>query len=695
MAKGSVKQKQSVRTRTKPAAPAGAAVSGAEPYRPKMSAAQKRSAVEAQLGERVKLADYRKTVTALKPAQRDQLIGQATEMLDQVYAHLPLKRALHANDPIQSLRLLRLRHASLSEREFQSALMEIFLGLRDLHTNYILPTVYAQKYAFLPFRVEEFYELGGVLKEGTDPRLPKYIVSWVSPVNTVATLKERMVVTHWNGSPIALAVARNGNREAGSNADARRAQGVEALTLRWLGMSLPPDEDWVNLTYTDGAKTYEARFDWEVIDSPDRAALLAGWDTGARIGRKLGLDLKRLLLDRARKLIFDPQAVLVEKDAKKHLAKAGAAVPAPRADASVFPSVFPWFGEVTTPSGKFGYIRLKSFDPEVENSDIVDKVTAEFVRILKTLPQTGLILDVRGNGGGYIEIGEQILQTLTPWQITPEPFQFLATPLTLKIVSDTKNSLGDWKDTVVQGLESGASFSQGFPLSDPDKCNAIGQIYQGPVVLVTDALCYSTTDIFSAGFQDHQIGTVLGCHSSTGAGGANVWEYYKELKPATASISPKPFDGLPGGADMRVAIRRSTRVGSRSGIPVEDYGVTSDVRYLMTKADVVGNNNDLKAAAAKILKGLPTQTLGLKPDPSDPLRKFLVDCSNIDRIDLFVNDRPALSQEVSRKQAGLPVVLPFAAAAGSVVAAKGYREEVFQGDRQEVLVVSTRLTAGS
>ena len=111
------------------------------------------------------------------------------------------------------------------------------------------------------------------------------------------------------------------------------------------------------------------------------------------------------------------------------------------------------------------------------------------------------------------------------------------------------------------------------------------RIYQGPVVLVTDALCYSTTDIFSAGFQDHQIGMVLGCHSSTGAGGANVWDF-NDLR--SLAIKPKnPFVALPQGADMRVAARRSTRVGSRSGTPVEDYGVSSDVRYYLTKADVV------------------------------------------------------------------------------------------------------------
>jgi len=173
-----------------------AAVTGAAPYQPKMSATAARSAVATTIGQRVELAKYRSTVTPLTMEERDLLIEQAAAMLEQIYAHLPLKRSLHANDPIQLLRLLRLRHAGLDERAFQSALMEIFLGLRDLHTNYILPAVYAQKFAFLPFRIEEFYEPGGVLAARV-PQLRKYVVSWVSPVNTVGTLKEGMVVTHW------------------------------------------------------------------------------------------------------------------------------------------------------------------------------------------------------------------------------------------------------------------------------------------------------------------------------------------------------------------------------------------------------------------------------------------------------------------------------------------------------------------
>jgi len=41
-------------------------------------------------------------------------------------------------------------------------------------------------------------------------------------------------------------------------------------------------------------------------------------------------------------------------------------------------------------------------------------------------------------------------------------------------------------------------------------------------VLIVDAQSYSATDIFAVGFQDHDIGDVLGCAAQTGAGGATV-----------------------------------------------------------------------------------------------------------------------------------------------------------------------------
>jgi len=42
-----------------------------------------------------------------------------------------------------------------------------------------------------------------------------------------------------------------------------------------------------------------------------------------------------------------------------------------------------------------------------------------------------------------------------------------------------------------------------------------------PVVLVTDALCYSATGYFAVGFQDPQIGKICGVNANTGARAIN------------------------------------------------------------------------------------------------------------------------------------------------------------------------------
>ncbi|HEX5293133.1 MAG TPA: hypothetical protein VFX25_30030, partial [Streptosporangiaceae bacterium] len=76
-------------------------------------------------------------------------------------------------------------------------------------------------------------------------------------------------MTHWTGSPIALAVARNAELEAGSNPAARMARGLKNMTLRDAAMSPPPDEDWVDLRYSGNGSIFETRIPWRVFDSID------------------------------------------------------------------------------------------------------------------------------------------------------------------------------------------------------------------------------------------------------------------------------------------------------------------------------------------------------------------------------------------------------------------------------------------
>src|SRR4051794_30738815 len=65
----------------------------------------------------------------LTDAQRQLVLDQAEALIEELYVHLPLKRAMHAVDPLQALRLVRHRLAELTETEFHVALQRIFLGL--------------------------------------------------------------------------------------------------------------------------------------------------------------------------------------------------------------------------------------------------------------------------------------------------------------------------------------------------------------------------------------------------------------------------------------------------------------------------------------------------------------------------------------------------------------------------------------
>jgi len=596
------------------------------------------------IGASQTLREFLATVGQLTPGNRQSIVDQALAMIEQVYVHLPMKKAMHAVDPVQSLKLLRLRLGVVSERQFHNEMIAVFTSLRDLHTNYILPEPFQSRVAVLPFQIEQFYEGGE----------RKYVVTQVAPFVNDPHFKPGVVPTYWNGVPIDLAVERNANREAGSNPAAHHMQGLASMTNRWMGMSLPPDDEWVDLRYTDGGKEYSTRFDWLVIVPQPSASGVDPMKATGAVGGLLGIDVRTEIRRRVLKLLFSPQAVAAEKQmagvisellaagaSLAGMATAAAAAGADMESCSVMPDVFSKFCAVRTPHGTFGYVRINTFNAYPE------PFVQEFLRIVATLPQNGLIIDVRGNGGGIVAAGETLLQVLTPRAIEPEPFSFICSPLTQRMTSSDP-SLAAWKDSVEQSTETGATFSQGFPLTPPVACNAIGQKYQGPVVLVTNSLCYSTTDMFSAGFQDHEIGKVLGVDDSTGAGGANVWTHDFLINSLPGPNSP--FRPLPGGASFRVAIRRSTRVGTHSGTPVEDLGVAPDEIHWMTKNDVLNGNVDLINHAASLLAGMPTYTLSAAVSPGGssaaPI-SIKATTKNLDRLDVFINQRPRLTIDVT------------------------------------------------
>lgn len=459
-------------------------------------------------------------------ASRDEkrlLAHQLEVLLDKFYVHLPLKERVLGVRPVQQARLLQ-EHLERypDDTSFLRALLRLSSGLRDFHTRLHLPEPWARLEAFLPLRLQEYFDESGVAH---------YLVQALAPeVEPGGDFVQGVEVTHWNGEPIAHALQRLGRTLAGANHPARRRRALEALTWRCLKFDLPPDEDFVRVAYLGKKGPGDLELPW----------LVREWG-GASL-------LPESLSSRT----------------------------------------------VETPSGTFGYLRIAHF--WVRD---VEGFVREVERLVQLLPETGLLLDVRGNQGGSILASERLLQLFTPGRIEPVPFSFRCTDFTRKL-SESSEAWAPWRASLRQGLATGEPFSQGFPLTPVEQANGFGQRYSGPVLLLCDALSYSATDLFIAGFKDHHIGKILGVDARTGAGGSSLY-WHQQLVRDWAHEPDSPLKPLPCGVAMHVALLRSTRVGLKRGRPVEGLGVESDFSYRYTRDDVLHGDVDLLKRAGQLL----------------------------------------------------------------------------------------------
>ena len=597
------------------------------------------------------LTDFLRSTGELTLNDRRTIVGQAILLLQENYVHLPLKRAMHAVDPIQRLRLLTRRLDQQDETTmdpelaFHAEVSEIFNSLRDLHTVYRLPVPFSSRLAWLPFLVEECFE--------GEPARSRYLVTKVIADAGPADFVPGVEITHWNGMAMEQAVARNGDRQAGSNSDARHARGLNSLTMRPLARSLPPDEEWVTVRYiplagprADDGQPIAAEYTqpWLVFQ-PGQTGRFDPGDLVAE-ATVVGLDDHTDDIQHTRKILFAPKVAVAEELSEGQVVPEHVAQELAGGDdvlASRLPGVLQARKIQASGAGprdpEYGYVRIYTF-----NVGEAFTFVNEFVRLVEALPANGLILDVRGNGGGLIYAAEELLQILSPQIIEPERAQFSTTPLNLAICRNHAVStqlagleLAPWIDSIGEAVQTGASYSRGFPITPEDECNAIGQRYFGPTVLITDPLCYSATDMFAAGFQDHRIGTIIGVGGATGAGGANVWTHgllSRLMTPDNVDPGPSPYRTLPRGSDMRVAARRTTRVGARQGDVLEDLGVKPDIRYHMTRRDVLEGNRDLLDLAIAELatrESHPT-SISVQPRPGR-LPLIVVHATRVTRID--------------------------------------------------------------
>ena len=566
----------------------------------------------------------------LSREERLRIVEQALVLMEMNYVHLPMKRAIHAIDPIQQLKLLRFHLAEWnadleSTIDFHRRMLSIFGSTRDLHTLYLLPEPFRDCTAYLPFLIEQCFDRGAERFIVTRTAVGDEDALCHSEEGREARFERGVEVLAWNGVPIVRAIEINGESQAGSNPDARFARGLDNLTIRPLNSTLPPDEMWVDILFrAKNGVIASHRSYWLVHKTSDTVESSTSYSK-----KRTALDVKRTRILEVKRDLY------------------------PRADSATLGSIKDvlYALKKTVHGQTFGYIRIFSFD--VEDAWRFRRAFANLIT-KDGFPQDGLVLDVRGNPGGNIRAAESLLQLLTPNTIEPESFEFLNTPLNFQICKSAPDDwdLKRWVPSIGDSVLTGATYSAGFPLTLGALCNGVGQVYYGPVVLITDALSYSATDIFAAGFQDNDVGPVLGTGGNTGAGGANFWSL-DDLLRAQKKDPASPFKKLPKGAEIIVAMRRSIRVGLRAGSPLEEFGVLPDVLHFMTKRDLLSDNVDLLSRAARLIQQRPSFQLSVNPVSGEGASRMVVSAASkvptskagrgIARVDIYVNGRPVRS----------------------------------------------------
>lgn len=577
-------------------------------------------------------------VGALTWGQRLDILDAWTQVLDGLYAHLPLKRALYGFDPIRAIAHLRYQVPNLDDLQFHRELTSLINRLRDAHTQYSGPQTLADAVATLPFLVESWgppEDCHFVVSKVSDPRLIK------DPY-----FRAGVTLEWWNGVPFARAVDLHAERETGGRPDARQARALESLTFRSLEYGPPPDEEWVVLGYRDvTSKAREIRLNWRVV-CPNRAPTASG-KSGARLRR--GIDPAAEAVRRAKKLLFNRQLWAEERA----LATAKGA----RASLADRYKDFLTVRTVKTRNGTFGYLRIWSFDVD-DDQRFIDAA----VELIKELPQRGLIIDIRDNPGGFIWAAERLLQLFTPNPVAPTRFALRATPLTAAMAGARFNreELGPWADSLANAPATGEPYSVHLPITSVEQCNDLWQAYSGPVVVVVDANTYSSGDLFAAGIVDNRIGPLVCIGEATGAGGANVWD--SDDVTAAMAAAGIPLPPLAKGANFTMSVRRAVRSGDADGVLIEDSGIAGQ-RYAMTYRDIFQKNRDLIEHCAALLAAQPVTQL----DVARIRGTLTITTLGLDHIDVFNDGHPVGAGIRLRQDGTLRVNLPTNAGVADVI----------------------------
>lgn len=527
---------------------------------------------------------------------RQRLADQAALFLKELFVHREVKAQDFgaASDPTTKIEAIQKKAKDLSNEELHNSIAKIFSDLHDLHTNYIAPAPRACGAAFVPM----------VFQIVTDGKSEAVLLARTLKLNAeVAELVKDVTVgdelLEVDGVAISKVLADLSSISGGSNPDAMQVRSAQMLSIRNLATQPIPEKDSVVFTMSGKDGQYKKDIPWQAFLS-EECLRVNDWKPKNPFNWRWWLfnEMNRgedEFQKRYNQIFGNPGLVKADPTWGK---------------VDNFKDIFE-MALLETPAGKLGYVQLKAFSWNDRSLDVTTVIEGFRNEIETHLSEArGLIIDVRGNPGGIITLAEKLPQLFSPKEVHTTKLRMLANPLNEKIFLKANGTENRWTDAIRAAMKAGKRYMDPMPLTPDKEANSFGQIWFRPVIVLTDAACYSACDVFSSLMQDMGAGVIIGIHKTTGAGGANVMEH-KTFR-AIMGQSDKTFEPLPFKQNMRVSWRQVIRSGKHDGKLLEDKGVESDIVVPLTKSDVGTASKTLMRTINEIITKLaPNYKSGL------------------------------------------------------------------------------------
>lgn len=160
-------------------------------------------------------------------------------------------------------------------------------------------------------------------------------------------------------------------------------------------------------------------------------------------------------------------------------------------------------------NSKMLIIKLLDFSPLKDNvQNALEKI---YNLIIKYAFVDSILFDLRDNPGGQISLAEGIFQFFK-LDAKLSLARALVTPLN-KLLMASDHGDERWFEAI---SNSRGKYTNQIPYFNDRFVNHYGMIFLKPVGVLVNSACYSSCDMFTAGFQDNEIGVVYGTEPQTG-----------------------------------------------------------------------------------------------------------------------------------------------------------------------------------